>query len=68
MLHRSMGRPSWKALLNNVGQAMPDGYQMGRAGPTTSLVLAGGVSLGGYEAGAYAALHDGGVRGFSGLV
>jgi NTE family protein len=40
---------------------MPDGYQTGRAGRTTSLVLAGGVSLGAYEAGAYAALHDSGV-------
>ena len=40
---------------------MPDGYQAGRTGQTTALVLAGGVSLGAYEAGAYAALHDSGV-------
>ena len=40
---------------------MPDGYQGGRTGQTTALVLAGGVSLGAYEAGADAALHDSGV-------
>jgi NTE family protein len=40
---------------------MPDGYDVGRSGTTISLVLAGGVSLGAYEAGAYASLHESGV-------
>src|SRR3954454_19480613 len=40
---------------------MPDGYEVSRSSRTTFLVLAGGISLGSYEAGAYAALHDGGV-------
>ena len=38
---------------------MPDGNSGGESGrPVVSLVLAGGVALGMYEAGAYAALHE----------
>ncbi len=37
---------------------MPDSISERKPTPTIALVLAGGVALGSYEAGAYAALHD----------
>ena len=55
-MHRSNRRIMWEP--SSKKSDMPDSISERKPTPTIALVLAGGVALGAYEGGAYAALHD----------